>query len=185
MAAVPVTILINGRTTMKEKLSTLSTAIEKAKLLLSITRHAAMATVNEDGSPHNTPFFFLYDARFKYIYWGSHPDSVHSKNIERTGQIFVVVYNASQPKAGGIYIKAEHAHALAGAELEESLKVHNDFRAKENKDALKLEYYTGDSPQRMYSATPVQCWILMQENGPNGLRIRDYRQEIDIRELLS
>jgi len=31
--------------------------IERAKWLISNIQHAAIATVNEDGSPHNSPVF--------------------------------------------------------------------------------------------------------------------------------
>jgi general stress protein 26 len=41
--------------------------ITRAKELLASAKHAAMATVNVDGSPHNTPFFFIYDDQLEYI----------------------------------------------------------------------------------------------------------------------
>jgi hypothetical protein len=31
--------------------------VKQARELLAMVQHAAMATVNEDGSPHNTPYF--------------------------------------------------------------------------------------------------------------------------------
>ncbi|HSW37694.1 MAG TPA: pyridoxamine 5'-phosphate oxidase family protein [Candidatus Saccharimonadales bacterium] len=159
------------------------TAIGRAKELLKNSRHAAMATVNENGSPHNTPFFLLYDDNLDHIYWGSHPDSQHSKNIGRSGQIFAVVYDSARPNMGGVYIKAQNAHALAGDELKTGLAVHNAFRKREGKEPLPLEYYSGGQ-QLMYSAQPAACWVLMSQNNEKGLRIKDYRQEIDIKDLL-
>ncbi len=105
-----------------------------AKELLKTVRHAAIATVNEDGTPHNTPLFLIRSARLDAIYWSSHPDSLHSKNIERTGNIFVVLYEANQ--GGGLYIKAVNAHPVSGSELEVALTVHNNIRADEGKDPL-------------------------------------------------
>lgn len=160
-------------------------AIERARQLLKNNRHAAMATVNADGSPHNTPFFFVYNDNFSHIYWGSHPDAVHSQNIVRTGQIFVVLYDSAKPKMGGIYISARNAHALSGDELTTGLAVHNTFRQQEGKQPLEANYYAKGNPQQMYSADPVTCWVLMSENDQQGLRIRDYRQEINITQLTS
>lgn len=59
--------------------------IDRAKELLRTVRHAAMATVNADGTPHNTPFFLILDPELKRVYFGSHPHSVHSQNVVRTG----------------------------------------------------------------------------------------------------
>jgi general stress protein 26 len=60
-----------------------ATHIARAKALLGTVWFATMATVNEDGSPHNTPFLFLRAKDLSRIYWGSHPNSLHSKNIVR------------------------------------------------------------------------------------------------------
>lgn len=161
----------------------LSARIERAKQLVRTAKHAAMATVNDDGSPHNTPFFFLHDESLKHIYWGSHPESQHSKNILRTGELFVVIYEAGE--GGGLYIEAKEGHTLAGQELEEGLKVHNSFRGREGKPALGLKYYTGNSPQRMWSAKPVRFWVNLTERDGQGVITRDYRQEIKLQDLLS
>lgn len=67
--------------------------VKRAKELLATARHATMATVNKDGSPHNTPYYFLYDETLEHLYWASHPESLHSGNVVRSQQIFVVVYD--------------------------------------------------------------------------------------------
>lgn len=157
--------------------------ILRAKELLKTVRHAAMATVNEDGSPHNTPFRFLYDPKLEYIYWGSHPESVHSLNIIRTGQIFVVLYDAIQ--TGGLYIKAENGHVLKGEELKKALAVHNAARLKEGSQPLELTYYTGANSQQMWSAKITNFWVNGSVRDANGLIIRDDRQEITAKDLLN
>ncbi len=163
-------------------LKDLTQRLNRAKELLQRARHAAMATVNEDGSPHNTPFRFLHDGQLTYIYWGSHPESRHSKNVLRTGEIFVVVYDAVE--WGGLYIRAENGHLLDGAELDEGLKVHNQFRASEGKKPLEQSYYTGDSPQRMWSAKTVEFWVNDAKRDPEGHLIQDIRHKIAIEDLL-
>lgn len=160
----------------------LKTKIERAKELLTTSRHAAMATVNEDGSPHNTPFRFLYDPELKYIYWGSHPDSVHSMNVIRTGQVLIVLYDRTQK--GGLYIKGVDAHSLYGEELLEALKVHNSFRIKENLEPLSESYYAENKPQKMWRATITNLWVNYSETGSDGHLLKDGRLEIKKEDLL-
>jgi len=155
---------------------------QRAKELLRTAKYAAMATVNEDGSPHNTPFMFLYESDLSRIYWGSHPDSVHSKNIARTGEVFIVLYDAFE--SGGLFIKGHHAHALTGGELDAALMVHNRVRASRGQDLLKLGYYTGKSPQRMWSAAPIAFWINGTKRDSEGNVAQDYREEVSQNDLV-
>lgn len=157
--------------------------VKTVKELVFTTRHAAMATVNEDGSPHNTPYFFNYDEKLKHLYWGSHVESQHSQNISRTGELFVVVYDSAKFR-GGLYIKAENGHIAQGEELDEALAVHNKFRAKEGKAPLEKSYYI-DTPQRMWKADVTKLWVLADERNEKGLLIRESRQEITAQELLA
>ena len=156
--------------------------IIRAKELMFTSRHISIATVNEDGSPHNSPLRFMYDPKLENIFWGSHPDSIHSKNIKRTGQVFCALYDRIE--RGGLYIKCENAHELSGKELEEALKIHNSFRAKEGSDSLMLSYYTGDSPQRMWKAKITNFWVNYADRGADGHLIKDGRTEISAKDLL-
>jgi hypothetical protein len=148
-----------------------SAQLTRAVELLSTVRHATMATVNADGSPHNTPFFFLYSPDLRYIFWGSHPAALHSQNVARTGQIFVVLYDAVE--RGGLFIRADEARAVEGDEL------------VEGKDPLPISYYQGDKPQRMYRAATQQFWTNGSERDEQGLLVRDVRFEIGREQLLA
>lgn len=161
---------------------TLEQQIERAKELLRTARHAAMATVNEDGTPHNTPFLFLHDDALEHIYWGSHPDSLHSKNVLRTGKIFVVLYDAAI--RGGLFIQAEDAHPVEGEELERALAAHNRVRASRGQDQLPLEYYAGGSPQRMWQAAITHFWVNGTLRDESGHIIQDIRTEVRVSDLL-
>lgn len=156
--------------------------LDRAKQLLKSAKHAAMATVNEDGSPHNTPFMFLLEPNLSRIYWGSHPRSIHSKNIIRTGEAFFVWFDALE--RGGLYMKAKNAHPLSGAELEAALMIHNKVRASRGQELLKLSYYTGDSPQRMWSATPTNFWVNGAIRDEEGHMAEDVREEVTVNELV-
>jgi hypothetical protein len=159
----------------------LESIITRARELLKY-RHAAMATVNADGTPHNTPFRFMYDHELEYIFWGSHPESLHSQNVSRTGNIFVVVYDAM--KRGGLYIKAASGHILGGRELTEAISIHNRLRAEEGQEPLDITYYSGDSPQRMWGAKIVTMWVNSSERDETGKLLKDIRLEITAKDLI-
>jgi hypothetical protein len=142
-----------------------------------------MATVNEDGSPHNTPYFFMCSADLTRLYWGSHPQSLHSQNVARSGQVFVVLYEAD--KRGGLYIRADNARIAEGDALNEALAEHNRRRELQGKDAISLDYYQGGMPQRMYIAETKQFWVNGTERGSDGYIIRDIRTEVPRETLLS
>jgi hypothetical protein len=145
--------------------------------ILSGVRYASMATVNEDGSPHNSPLVFLYDSNLEYVFWGSHPESQHSRNIVRTGKAFFAVFNTSQGSTG-VYIQVGEGHMVEGEELVTALEVHNRFRTKIGKKQIDIAYYLGDSPQRMWRAKVEKVWVNAYERDANGDLMRDFRVEL-------
>jgi hypothetical protein len=159
----------------------MESAVIRAKELLSTVRHAALATVNEDGSPHNTPYRFLIDESLENVYWSSHPDSQHSKNIDRTGQVFIVLFETN--KSGGLYIEATNSHKLSGSELVLALEVHNKYRIVEGKDPIDINYYV-KGRQRMYGADVKQFWANYSIKNDQGLVEQDYRKVVTREELL-
>jgi len=160
----------------------LAERIERARVILETARHAAIATVNEDGTPHNTPLVFIRDDKLDYIYWGSHPESLHSKNAIRTGNVFMVVYDMI--KRGGLYIQAMNAHELSGAELVKALKIRNDMFVAQGGEPIQLAYYQGNSPQRMYAAKTAHVWVNVAERDAQGDVLKDSRVEISRSDLL-
>jgi hypothetical protein len=163
----------------------LKKSIIKAKNLWNTARHAAMATVNADGSPHNTPFRFMRDPEFKFLYWASYPEAVHSQNILRTGNVFVVIYDAIEVEKGGLYISAENGHTLEGGELIKALAINNDLRSKEGKNQLDSKYYSGGTAQKMWSAKITHFWVNCAKRDASGQINKDSRQEISAADLLA
>ncbi len=153
-----------------------------AKELLNSIRHAAMATVNEDGSPHNTPYFFMYNEDFTKLYWGSHPDSQHSKNITRDGKLFVVVFNSVVKGKGGLYIAASGGHALQDNEIAEGVRVHNITRSRFEQDPIPEEYYQKGS-QKMWCATINKIELYCVERGADGYILRETRVSVNTEQL--
>ncbi len=156
--------------------------INRAKELLKTVRHASMATVNADGSPHNTPFFFMYDDELQHVFWGSHPTSLHSQNVERTGQIFVALYDGNE--RGGLFMQANNARATEGDELIVAVTAHNAARKRFGKDAEVTAEYYQRGHQRMYMANVQKMWVNSSDKDSEGAIIRDFRYEITAADLL-
>lgn len=154
------------------------TDVEKLKEILNKVNYVSMATVNEDGSPHNSPLVFMFDENLEHIYWGSHSDSQHSKNILRTGEAFFAVFDGVN-KSNGAYIAAFDGEIVAMADLDIAVAVHNHFRNRMGKDSLDKEYYAEEMPQKMWRAKVKRVWINDFERGADGRLIRDYKIEID------
>ncbi|HSX28561.1 MAG TPA: pyridoxamine 5'-phosphate oxidase family protein [Candidatus Saccharimonadales bacterium] len=156
--------------------------IERAKELLRTVRHAALATVNEDGSPHNSPVFAGFDEQLR-MYWASNPESQHSKNIARTGQGFIVLFDSLQ-KGGGLYLKVA-AHVVSDKALAEGVAAFNKARERILRESVVVEDFTHNATQRLYCAEPLTAWVNLAERDPDGKIVRDNRYEIPITAILS
>ncbi len=148
--------------------------IDRAKELLAEARHVSMATVNLDGSPHNTPLFFIPDAHLKHIYWGSVERSLHSKNVLRTGKAFFALYD-SHNVGGGLYLRCSNARVTQGEELNTALQTHNTRRAGFGRNPLSPEYYSQEDGQRMFMADIVEISINFALRDEDGHIIEDVR----------
>lgn len=154
-----------------------SKKLDRAKELIHTSKHISLATTNADGSPHNSPVKFLYDEKLENIYWSSNTEALHSQNIVRTGQIFAVLFDRIE--FGGVYMKCEDGHVLEGKELEVGLDIVNTSREKEEQEKLDLDYYSGDSVQKLWSAKITTIWINKAVRDGNGFILRDERVELD------
>ncbi len=156
--------------------------MKRAKELIQTSRHISLATTNIDGSPHNSPVKFYFDEKLENLYWSSNVEALHSQNIIRTGQIFAVIFDRIE--VGGIYIKCEGGHILDGKELEVGLEITNISREKEGQQKISLDYYSGASVQKLWSAKITNLWINMPVRDEDGRILRDERVELERNLLL-
>jgi hypothetical protein len=162
---------------------TLQQQIAAAAGLLNDTMFAALATVNADGTPHNTPLFFMHDEDLSHVYWGSRTDTLHSANIERTGRMYMVVYDSVKYMRGGLYITGIEARRLMGTELDEGIRVQNANRAKFNKDPLPRSYYENNS-QALYRASVEKIEIHVVNRDQEGRVASEVHHTVSPHELL-
>lgn len=159
--------------------------LELARNLIRTVRHAAYATVNQDGTPHNSPLMLIYNEDLSKLYIGSHSESLHTKNLVRTGQTFVVLYDSFTKGQGGVYITGVNGHECQDEELAEALRVHNAVRARQGSKPIDPSYYhvTGPS-QRMYSIDVAKIEIYSVLRGADGLISSEARVEVAASDLL-
>jgi uncharacterized protein YhbP (UPF0306 family) len=129
---------------------------ERAREIFEQIKHVTVATVSDDCQPWNTAVFTAFDKNGN-IYWGSHVNSQHSKNIRANGKVFLLIYNSTTPAGTGLglYIKA------TCTELNDTKEVrfaHSLLQARRIIPYWSLEAVQGKTPVRLYKATPEQVW---------------------------
>jgi hypothetical protein len=157
-------------------------SITRAEDLLLTARHAAMATVNADGSPHNSPFFFAYNTELTKIFWCSRTDAGHSKNIARTGKLFVVLYVAAE-HATGLYIRAQGGRVAEGAEFDEAVESYTAARKRAGYPLFSKQDYAEAAP-KLYAADIQEMWHNGWEQDEKGMVTRDFRVTVAAQDLL-
>jgi hypothetical protein len=153
--------------------------LQQIREVLAHVRHIAIATVNMDGTPHNSPVFSAYNNQLEFV-WASHPESVHSQNIARTGHAFIVVFD-SVDKGGGLYIEADAKEVLP-AQLQSALATFNMRREQLLKEVIPASVFTGT--QQLYCAKPQKIWINMAERGTDGRIVQDHRYEVKVSDII-
>lgn len=161
----------------------LITRIERAQFLLKSIANAAMATVNTDGSPHNTPLFVALSVDLRFIYWSSNVAAQHSQNLARDRRAYFVFY---EPNAGGgLYLPVTDTAVATGDELALGLTAYNTARlANGKKQPLLTQAFDPPSLQRLYRATIESFSVNLSERDKNGQIVRDYRHIISVEQLL-
>jgi hypothetical protein len=157
-------------------------SITRAKALIRDIHHPVVATVNHDGTPHNTPVFGAFDVRLN-LYWASSRTANHSRNIARTGQAFIVL---ADTKSGGtgLYFTAYVDELSQGPDL-----TRGHFAMTKLTDSLDRPFahtieLTGDAPQRLYRARPADLWVNFTTKDSLGRIVRDERIQITLADLL-
>lgn len=155
--------------------------INRAKQLLQEIHHVPVATVNEDGSPHDSPVFMAFDDRL-CGYWASNIETQHSKNIARDSRIFMVVFD-SREGHGGLFIQATAKPLETEAEAKHGYETLKALKQQLYGDMGGLGLYVGDGSQRIYCAEPLKFWINKSDRNEEGVIIRDRRYEITLEQL--
>ncbi len=146
--------------------------------IISSIPYATIATVDGAGNPWNTPVFCAVD-QDNSIYWSSHPESVHSKNIESNHRAFIVIYNsrAEEGEGVGLYLRVMVEMIEDKTLIQSALDV---LGTRRGKPFLDIGKFLSDGPQRIYKAVPIEGWINDADKDQEGDFIKDYRIPVDL-----
>ncbi len=154
----------------------------KERDLLKSVKHMALATVNKDLSPHNTPLFFAIDYEFGRLYFVSRDDSLHSVNLLRSGQGFAVIYNSNSFE-GGIYIHLENARRAEGAEKERAFEVYDRACRHWEVDVLPNDYHTKEGGYNLYICDIQKLEAYSSKENSDGKLESESRKQITLKDL--
>lgn len=156
----------------------------KEKELLASVRHIALATVNEDGTPHNTPLFFAFDSGLNNLYFVSRAESLHTKNFLRTGKAFAVIYDSNEFN-GGLYLTIENGRMLEGKELSNAHEIYMARCKTFDIDVLPENFHLQDGGYNLYAGDIVKIETYSSEEDAAGKLKVENRLQISSEVLIS
>ncbi|HSW74230.1 MAG TPA: pyridoxamine 5'-phosphate oxidase family protein [Candidatus Saccharimonadales bacterium] len=170
--------MVKAEASITELQKRLQTAAENLQKVMI----GALGTVNADGNPHISPLFLAYDADLHFV-WSSGTATLHSKNIEREGRVFITIFDSITAHGGGLYLQAT---ARAAQPHEPAF-----MQAFQTFNARKAQFGAPTSPQSnyqsgaqtLYMATPQRFWVNMSQKDENGAVIGDERIEIALSDI--
>jgi len=162
---------------------TVKERIARARQLLTQIHNVSIATVNKDGSPHNSPVFMAFDKQLR-AFWASNQDSQHSQDIARDPRIFLVVFDSRQGQ-GGLYIAAQAKSLEQTDEIRSGYAHLKQLNEQVHGKMGGVELFSGPSPQRIYQAQPLNFWINIAKRNKQGVTIGDRRIKILAEQLFS
>ena len=153
------------------------------KELLAKVRHVALATVNEDGTPHNSPLFFAFDKEMSQLYFVSRAESLHTKNFVRTGKAFAVIYDSNEFH-GGIYLTIENGRRLLGEELHKAHKIYSARCNEFGIDVLPDDFHLQEGGYNLYVGDIVKIEVYGAVEDAEGKLVKETRRQVSAKELL-
>lgn len=127
----------------------------------------------------------IYNENLTKLYIGSYSDSLHSKNIVRTGKAFAIIFDSFTKGQGGLYITGVNGRECVGDELTEALRVHNAVRERYGGDPIERNFYKTEKPaQRMYVLEVDRIEVYNPKRSDEGLIVVETRVPVDTSNLV-
>ncbi len=153
-----------------------------AQKMIKDNVYMTIATATKSGKPWISPVFFAYDSKYNF-FWGSAKNSLHSRLIEKNGNVAVVIFNSKAPEGtgDGVYMTGK-ASGITRKEVPHAMKLlfNRAGKSSEYYNKMKPENYTGKSPVRLYKFAPAKLWVLGNSVKING-KLVDVRREVRIK----
>jgi nitroimidazol reductase NimA-like FMN-containing flavoprotein (pyridoxamine 5'-phosphate oxidase superfamily) len=126
-----------------------------AREVLDGIRYIVLGTIDEDGTPRTSPVFFTPHG-YEYLYWVSHPDTHHGRNLARDDRVGGVVFDSSLPpgQSDAVYVTGT-AREIPEGELVEHLPVAFD---PERRGGTR---FTAD---QVVGSADLRLWVLQVDH---------------------
>jgi general stress protein 26 len=144
-----------------------------ARSVIDTNHYMTLATLNSDGGPRVSPLYYTA-ARYADFYWVSSPEAQHSRNLEHTPEVEIVIFNSSVPVSAtaAVYVGA-HARVIEDDEL--PTVIDEAFRTTAGARAFHRVELQGKAPLRLYVAHATRTEVHVPGRhplNPTGVDVR-------------
>jgi nitroimidazol reductase NimA-like FMN-containing flavoprotein (pyridoxamine 5'-phosphate oxidase superfamily) len=142
-----------------------------AREIFAAGAYVVLATADDDGTPWSSPVWFA-TADHRELYWVSHPEARHSRNIAARPQIAMVVFDSTVAPGQGqaVYMTATAEQVTDPAAIERGLAVFSGEAERQGIGEWGLDRVSGEAWLRLYRASIHEHWIL-DPDSPHDVRI--------------
>lgn len=137
-----------------------ATPQDRARSLIDRNSLLTLATVDGEARPWVSPVFYSTDDDHQ-LYWVSHVEARHSRNVRDTTAAAIVIYDAVDDQTDAVYID------VTVVELNDAAGVLEGMGVMARRDELQPPHWrigdigevTGEGPWRIYKATRSTTWV--------------------------
>jgi nitroimidazol reductase NimA-like FMN-containing flavoprotein (pyridoxamine 5'-phosphate oxidase superfamily) len=142
-----------------------------AREILAAGSYVVLATADGDGVPWSSPVWFATEDN-RELYWVSHPEAHHSRNIAVRPQIALVVFDSTVAAGHGqaVYMTATAEQLTDPAAIERGLAVFSGEADRQGLGEWGLDRISGEARLRLYRASMHEHWIL-DPDSPFDVRV--------------
>jgi nitroimidazol reductase NimA-like FMN-containing flavoprotein (pyridoxamine 5'-phosphate oxidase superfamily) len=137
----------------------MTTNDEIAREILTHTSYVVLATADADGTPWATPVWFATDD-FTELFWVSHPDAQHSRNIGDRPEVAMVVFDSTVPPGTGQGVYMTGVAEQVTDEVGRGMAVFSRRSERDGIGPWGTDRVTGEARLRLYRATVREHWML-------------------------
>ena len=155
----------------------------RAREIIQRILYVTIASVSSEGKPWNSPVYSSFDSDGNF-YWISSPRSQHSRNLERSGNAALVIYDSTVPEGTGegVYIEATVAALNDPEDVATALRSLARRSDNEQMGEHLARLIKGDFVCA-YRATPKQVWVNDDEKDEQGNYLYDVRVQLPLGSL--
>lgn len=145
-----------------------------ARRVIDGNHYMTLATREPDGGPRVSPVYYSA-ARYADFYWVSSPEARHSRNVEASPAVAIVIFDSTARVGEG---EAVYMDAIAERVLDEDLErvVGEAFDPRAGAGAMAADELRGDAPLRLYVARVTGCEVHVPGRHPSNASGIDLRR---------